>query len=112
MGSIAKFHSRQTLSPTAALKLQVRDDYLEESIRAELRAKSYADAMEKGPTVHVRTASDDAVASNTNDEGNTNTGRGKRQSKRSLRTPLLAKKRAKAYARKKRGRTAATSGAW
>ena len=104
MGSIAKFHSRQTLSPTAALKLQVRDDYLEESIRAELRAKSYADAMEKGPTVHVRTASDDAVASNTNDEGNTNTGREKRRSpKRIIKNPsLLAKKRAKAYARKKR----------
>ena len=60
--------------------------------------------MEKGPAVRVRTASDDAVASNTNDEGNTNTGREKRRSpKRSLRTPLCSQKSAqKAYARKKR----------
>ena len=104
MGSIAKFHSRQTLSPTAALKLQVRDDYLEESIRAELRAKSYADAMEKGPTIHVGTASDVATAGTTSNEGNADTGREKlRSSKRTIKDPsLLAKKRAKAYARKKR----------
>ena len=83
MGSIAKFHSRQTLSPTAALKLQVRDDYLEESIRAELRAKSYADAMEKGPTIHIGTASDVATAGTTSNEGNADTGREKlRSSKR------------------------------
>ena len=49
----------------------------------------------RGPTVHVRTASDDAVASNTNDEGNTNTGREKRRSpKRIIKNPLCSQKRA------------------
>lgn len=104
MGSIAKFHSRQTLSSTAALKLQVRDDYLEESIRAELRAKSYTDAVEKGPMTHVGKTSGIVASDETSDQPAISTMEEKLASpKRIIKNPShLAKKRAKAYARKKR----------
>ena len=47
MGSIAKFHRRQILSKNAAYKFKYQDNYLQESIFADTRAKSYAKEIEK-----------------------------------------------------------------
>ena len=47
MGSIAKFHRRQILSKNEAYKFKYQDNYLQESIFADTRAKSYAKEIEK-----------------------------------------------------------------
>ena len=106
MGSIAKYHSRQTLSKNEAVKFKYQDAYLQESIHAELRAKSYTKAIEKERinSAHEKRyekgrsiMEHDVVSPNTTKNGTSN-----RSGRKSIQNPtLLAKKRVAAWKRKK-----------